>query len=442
MAFTFSLNNLYASQQECLYRFKEKLIAAGWVVKDSGTGTGAVYGAGTDVITTFSTTTDAVAGAITNRSAWFRIQSPDTVRELLVYHSPINTATDVISIRYSPSAQFIGTGDGAHSATVAPTATDNFMILGTLRSTALGTGTSWCNGNTGNFRMDFIMGGAAENYAFYAAMRTSGGTGQYIGGLLFDRLVNTVASDPDPTVVWGISNAGLQAFATNSGRLQDQRSNWTYAATTADGTAITTHFPWGVPVLNSPRTDAANSWSIPTPCRQVSASSVMNPTGSNPYDAKIDLLEPCHWACINTTPSFATGSLGSPQPYGIVKGDSQIIKAISTTTGFNNMDTNAELTRVVQPGGFWLLWDGIQGVGATPGITNPSGTTFRVTVATSTFVAGDVGKTIRITGATTAANNGTFVVTAQAGTTIDYTNASGAVEAYTGTWYLYTIPVL
>jgi len=41
-----------------------------------------------------------------------------------------------------------------------------------------------------------------------------------------------------------------------------------------------------------------------------------------------------------------------------VKGDSQIIKALSTTTGFNNMDTNVALTRVVQPGGFWLLWDG------------------------------------------------------------------------------------
>jgi len=359
MAFTFSLNNLYASQQECLYRFKEKLITAGWVVKSSGDGTGGSFSATGDVITGFSTTTDGIVGAITNRNAWWRIQSPDTVREILVYHNPTNIATDVILIRYSRSAGFTGTGDGALSALIAPTATDNFMICGTTRATTGGSGNSWCNGNTGNFRMDFIMGGAAENYAFFVAMRTSGGTGQYIGGLMFDRLVNTVASDSDPTIVWSISNAGLSAFATNSNRLQDQRSNWTYASTAADAQAISTHYPWGVPVLNSPRTDAANSWHIPVPCRQVSASSVMNPTGSNPYDAKIDLIEPCHWACTNLTPSFATGSLGSPAPFGVVKGDSQIIKAISTTTGFNNMDTNVALDRVAQPGGFWLLWDGV-----------------------------------------------------------------------------------
>jgi hypothetical protein len=173
-----------------------------------------------------------------------------------------------------------------------------------------------------------------------------------------------------------------------------------------------------------------------------SGANLLNPGGSNPYDGSLDLIEPCYWSCVTLVPTSTLGSLGSPAAFGVLKGESNFVKAVSTNAGYNSMDTNLAATRVGQPGGYWLLWDGIQGSGATPGITNPSGTTFRVTVATSTFVAGDVGKTIRITGATTAANNGTFVVTAQGGTTIDYTNASGAVEAYTGTWYLYTIPVL
>ncbi len=54
------------------------------------------------------------------------------------------------------------------------------------------------------------------------------------------------------------------------------------------------------------------------------------------------------------------------------------------------------------------------------------------------FVAGDVGKYIVITGATLAANNGAFIITAfNSSSSISWTNASGAAQAgYAGTWYV------
>jgi hypothetical protein len=57
-----------------------------------------------------------------------------------------------------------------------------------------------------------------------------------------------------------------------------------------------------------------------------------------------------------------------------------------------------------------------------------------LTVATSTFLATDVGKAFTLTGATSAGNNGSFVITGYtSGTVVTYTNANGVAEAYTNT---------
>lgn len=87
--------------------------------------------------------------------------------------------------------------------------------------------------------------------------------------------------------------------------------------------------------------------------------------------------------------------------------------------------------------GAWRCWYAsvdISGSGVGDSIAFVSGTTYRLTDATAAFVAGDVGKTLVIAGATSPGNNGNFVITAQAGTTVDYVNAAGVAEAYTGTW--------
>jgi len=62
--------------------------------------------------------------------------------------------------------------------------------------------------------------------------------------------------------------------------------------------------------------------------------------------------------------------------------------------------------------------------------------TVTLTDSAALFTADDVGRYITIITSTTPANNGTFPIVAVGGggTTVDFTNASGAPEAFTGTW--------
>lgn len=63
-----------------------------------------------------------------------------------------------------------------------------------------------------------------------------------------------------------------------------------------------------------------------------------------------------------------------------------------------------------------------------------SGSDVTLTDAAGQFGTGWTGKSITITGATTPGNNGTFTITAHTATTLTWVNASGAAEAFTGTW--------
>lgn len=60
--------------------------------------------------------------------------------------------------------------------------------------------------------------------------------------------------------------------------------------------------------------------------------------------------------------------------------------------------------------------------------------TVTLTDAAGLFTAEMVGKEVTVVGATTPGNNGTFTVTAWSPTTLQWVNASGATEAFTGTW--------
>ena len=57
-----------------------------------------------------------------------------------------------------------------------------------------------------------------------------------------------------------------------------------------------------------------------------------------------------------------------------------------------------------------------------------------LTDAAGLFTAAMVGHYVTIAGSTTPANDGTFLVTAQGGTTLSFVNAAGVAEAYAGTW--------
>lgn len=66
-----------------------------------------------------------------------------------------------------------------------------------------------------------------------------------------------------------------------------------------------------------------------------------------------------------------------------------------------------------------------------------SGSTVTLTDAGAAFVAADVGRYITIAGSDLASNNGRFLVTARAATTVSFTNGDGQAEAsFTGTWFI------
>lgn len=74
----------------------------------------------------------------------------------------------------------------------------------------------------------------------------------------------------------------------------------------------------------------------------------------------------------------------------------------------------------------------ISGTGDTIGGTAPSMT---LTDAAALFTPALVGRTLILAGATSAANNGAFLITGYTSpTVITYTNAAGVAEAFTGSW--------
>jgi hypothetical protein len=77
------------------------------------------------------------------------------------------------------------------------------------------------------------------------------------------------------------------------------------------------------------------------------------------------------------------------------------------------------------------LQDGAQqtGNGTTDNVSAPVSGVQTATVAGAGFTASMVGKFVTIASMVNGVNNGTFLVTAQAGTTISYVNAAGVVEA-------------
>jgi len=350
VAFTFSLNNVHSPQQ-ALYELKELLKTGGWSVIASGDGSGASFNPAGDVLTTWSTSTEPLAGAVTNSRAWWRIQSPDGVRELLWQHEYYNIATDYISIAYSRSAGFTGTADGALAANVAPTSTDAFLFAGERRSSFVMNGSSF-SGISAITRVDYIIGDAAEQYSFACFLRDN--TGAIKGGIIYDRLANPVdAGDTDPTVVAMIGNYGNFFGFT----CIDQRAFWTWGDAGVGSSPTITQGNGGPqkhPAVNAPRADAGQRCVLTSLCYW-NQNPVLNPGGSNPYTGNIDLIEPVYWYSANLSGLFQSNL--TPQQ-GMIHGESRFIKSRSTNAGFANMDTNASLTRAAQTDGFWVLWDG------------------------------------------------------------------------------------
>lgn len=111
-----------------IFQLKEVLKQAGWVHFASGTGTGGTFsttpGNANDQITNEGTG----AGGLNRNNAWFVLRDPADVRQVMFHRS---TTDNLWRAYYSARSTFIGTGFGAVSATVPPSAADQGQFRGT-----------------------------------------------------------------------------------------------------------------------------------------------------------------------------------------------------------------------------------------------------------------------------------------------------------------------
>lgn len=243
------------------------------------------------------------------------------------------------------------------TATLSPVGHQEFLVIGTNRE--IPTGITWAgNLGTGVQKWDFTIGGAAEDYAFAAIGRNSGGYPW--GGLIYDRLTGADAADQDPTIIWGprgnSGGATDSVFKAGSQYLTDQRSEW--AAKFQNGSRSSGNSDWAWGYQYNPSTEfAAAKHNIPRPAPPGLKYDILDPGGSNPYDSNYDIIEPAYWGRVALPSATGTHFLGAC-PTGGLKGISRLIKGQGSTTGAAQYDTNAALTRVHVGGGYWMIWDG------------------------------------------------------------------------------------
>ena len=136
-----------------MYTFKELLKTAGWTVPSSSDGT--TYNSSGDQITSGA----SGAGGLANNSAWFRLRDPGGVKEITIQRGTLNT---YYRIKYSFLAKFSG---GSPSATQTPSATDEFLMLGT--GTDAAPGYTATLGTDGTYRYNVATDNASP-YGFWA----------------------------------------------------------------------------------------------------------------------------------------------------------------------------------------------------------------------------------------------------------------------------------
>lgn len=288
MAFTYDLNVITDHAAQTPFSLKEKLKSvAGWVVVESGDGTGGTFSGlgGGDVITTWhSTTSTTVANSINNRDAWFRIQDPNGQREFLYQTGSSWGNSTNCEVYYSASAGFTG---GTPNASTRPTASDEGHVGGGRFANILG------NGSERNV-FDFIIGDADEEYSFMCLTRNdSGGPNDlYAGGLLLDVVKPFDPNDEDPAVIFCPTSSGLASGDWNDGRpnFEDTANidafGWIKKVKPTWQQSMVTQF---IPQIMTDNTRENRAWDAP-----------------DPFTNEIVILGPAVWASTGRQESFGT----------------------------------------------------------------------------------------------------------------------------------------
>lgn len=235
MAFALTPNTTPLTDGEAIWKLKELLVAAGWVVRASGTGSGAVYSAAGDA----HAPGGPYAGTLDLLNSWIVIQQPVAAtprREILLIRTNVNHG--VWRIYYSSNG--VGFTGGAPSATVAPTALDapgGASLIGAVCNAPSGS-TNFFSSSIGGFRTyrtDYLIGDATEGFSFLMQNRKIGYNAAYsMFGL--DVLQNANAADMDPAVIFitfatsdtdrGIANEANGIYSNSEAQTQGCCRGW------------------------------------------------------------------------------------------------------------------------------------------------------------------------------------------------------------------------
>lgn len=200
MAWAFSLNNLPTTGGHALWLLKEFLVAQGWVVARSGSGTGGAFNAAGDV----HAPGGPYGGTFDLANAWFEIRQPVAAspRRSILFQTP-NTNGHTWRTWYSSD----GTGftGGAPNATTRGTAADEQGITNTPSGT-----TQWLPTNA-TYREDIIVGDSAEGFSFFWGCRRTNEQ-SYASVLSLDVISDADPADTDPAII-GTTFQGASGFA-------------------------------------------------------------------------------------------------------------------------------------------------------------------------------------------------------------------------------------
>jgi len=186
MAYQYTTNVTVTTWAGVIWSLKQSLVAAGWVVQSSGTGTSGTYNASGDSLPT--------AASFAAIRAWFVIRDPSGAGgRSFCFQADSAGANTFFRIKYSQSAGFSG---GTPNANTVPSAADEVVLRGTGTDAAPSFQQIY-NGGSPALTYSQVLCETAAPYPFAAVTYRNGlvGTEGIVG---MDSLVGTAAGDLDP----------------------------------------------------------------------------------------------------------------------------------------------------------------------------------------------------------------------------------------------------
>jgi hypothetical protein len=207
-----TINTAPSANNICVWNIIQVMIQAGWVIQSSGGGTGGSFSASSS--TPHITSRGTGAGGIQNTNCWTTLKAPSRSSYVQFQYG---STTGQWNVAIS-NVGFTGTANGAVSATVAPTASDQWNLLGGTSGTSISY-TDWFAGNTAG---TFHHGCYADSNAPYGVIAWAWPKNSSTASTAFHMfLIDSLASgsyqsyDTDPYIYCAQDNSSYSWQGTN-----------------------------------------------------------------------------------------------------------------------------------------------------------------------------------------------------------------------------------